>query len=407
MKKKNLKDKLTRFDAHINSSDSRPKKSIQKLPSRYNKLAKELGGELVSNFAGSYCRIDRQYPLNYKHGNKKLSAPPVSFLPVDAYTVEETGLTFPIDKMLFFDIETTGLGGSGAVPFLIGFGSFTETGFEVRQYLLADYPDETAVLEDILSELSDSRCLVSYNGAAFDLPFIKDRMIINRVARDIPLAGHIDLLHATRRFFRRRLKDCTLSNIEREVFDFHRRDDIPGYLVPSVYFEWLSSESLDLMGDVLEHNRLDIVSLYFLALEISDIYSSDGETLEEIDDLHSLSRLYNRRKKIDQVQQVYKKIDALSDDTIENDILLFHSFSFKKTEDYRQAIPIWKRLSETSGKEAYIALVELAKYYEHREKDFTTALKYARIAQKMTPENPTYKQQLDNRILRLKRKNQE
>ena len=49
-----------------------------------------------------------------------------------------TPLTEPFDpgKILYLDTETTGLGGSGTVAFLVGLGFLTEEGFEVHQFLM-------------------------------------------------------------------------------------------------------------------------------------------------------------------------------------------------------------------------------------------------------------------------------
>ena len=41
-------------------------------------------------------------------------------------------------KILYLDTETTGLGGSGTVAFLVGMGYLTDTGFEVHQFLMRD-----------------------------------------------------------------------------------------------------------------------------------------------------------------------------------------------------------------------------------------------------------------------------
>ena len=216
-----------------------------------------MGGELITNHAGAYVLVKKLYPFHYSHGNICLNEISLDDLPLAAFTpLTEEGIIHQ-KQLIFIDTETTGLGGSGVVPFLVGVGSLVENGFELRQYLLPDYSDESAMLEDISELFKSSISLVSYNGAAFDIPLLKDRLVINRTAKDIEHCHHIDLLHSSRRLFKRRLKDCRLINIETEILGFSRTDDTPGYLVPSIYFEWLSSENLDLMLSVLEHNRLE------------------------------------------------------------------------------------------------------------------------------------------------------
>lgn len=398
----NLKDKLNRFNSQITQTQNKNAVS-PKLSSRYQKLADALGGELVSNFAGTYCLVKRLYPFNHQHGNQILKKKKVT-IPVDAFTVRTSDISVPIEKLLFFDIETTGLGGSGAVAFLVGFASITDLGFEIRQYMLVDYTDETAMLEDILKEISDEKTIVSYNGATFDLPFMQERMILKRVAKEFKTDIHIDLLHATRRFYKRRLQNCKLTNIEERMFSFYREEDIPGYLVPSVYFEWLNSEELGMMDDVLEHNRLDILSLYFILLEIFEMYQSKGKSVQEIDDLHSLSKMFHRKKNYTISQAVNEQIHSIATEEISTDILFFQAMQFKKIQQFEHAVSIWNQIIEQNCKESLYCHIELAKYYEHKVKDYQMALEYASQAQQFNQTSERIQIELVKRINRLSSK---
>ncbi|MEW6052058.1 MAG: ribonuclease H-like domain-containing protein [Candidatus Zixiibacteriota bacterium] len=370
--------------------------------SRYEKLAESLGAELVSTGAGTFCSVKTTYPDHYCHGRVTLGdlagAP---LMAMSSFSADETEGMVDSGTMLFVDTETTGLGGTGAVPFLVGFGSSTPEGFEIRQYLIPDYPDEAGMLEVLMNEFAPDKTLVSYNGAAFDLPLLNDRVVINRVARTVPQLRHLDLLHGTRRLFKRRLRDCSLVNIEREIFDFYRPDDIPGYLIPSVYFSWLAEESLALLPKVLEHNRLDIVSLYFLAHLLDDVFQSEGERLVEVDDMHSLARVYGRRRRLDKVIEIGMKLEVSSNDGLPTDIQLYHSHAFKRSGCWPEAVDIWERLAVREGREAYWANLELAKYFEHVRPDLTQALHYARAAQRACPYGKHHLDQLDRRVNRL------
>ena len=209
----------------LNAPVSKPKlKRAAPYPDRYARLANDLNGELVTNHAGTYCLVTTLFPFDFQFGSVKLSPVENDILSLSAFSAGDTDRKVDGRSVVFFDTETTGLGGSGAVAFLIGIGSLRKEGFEIRQYLLPDYSDEAAMLEDILEELS-AATVVSYNGQTFDLPVVRDRMVINRVERSFAPREHIDLLHPTRRLYRRRLQDCTLTNIEREIFGSHRGND--------------------------------------------------------------------------------------------------------------------------------------------------------------------------------------
>ena len=403
MNSENLQSKLARFGDLITIS-GKPTAS-EKTPERYVRMAQVLGGELLSGFAGSYCLVKTTCRPDYVHGQNTLAESCQQHtVPISAFTSLDEPGTVDLSSLLFLDTETTGLGGTGAVAFLVGCGSYVDGGFEVRQYIIPDYSDETAMLEALQDELSGDKMIVTYNGASFDLPLLRGRMILNRVARDINISRHIDLLHATRRLFKRRLSDCTLMNIERELFRFFRKDDVPGYLIPSIYFDWLSEQRLDGMNAVLHHNRLDIISLCFLIAFIGHAFQTDGASLDRVDDLHSLARVYNRRKETSLVMDLYQRINKQTVDYLPEDITLFHSLVFKRAGEFGLAVDLWKKLSQSLSKESYFANLELAKYYEHKIKDLARALYHTQLAEKISPYGRTHVPHLRKRLNRIAHK---
>ncbi len=402
MSRKPLTDKLQRFGLQINSQ--RPARSHIKFPDRYQLLADTIGGELVAGSAGCYCLIRTHYPIGFSHGAFILEADLVEkSVPAAAFSPFEESFELPLSSMVFVDTETTGLGGSGAVAFLIGAGRVTNHGFEVLQYLIPDYSDEAAMLEDFHQNLSTGSTIVSFNGASFDLPVLQDRMIINRVARKLDYEYHLDLLHSARRLFKRRLQDCTLTNLERQLFSFYRTADIPGYLVPSVYFEWLSAQELSQMKAVLEHNRFDIVSLYFLTNLISEAYLSEGGTLEHPEDLHSLSRFYERRRENTRIEKVYNRVKQF-DNGFSPAAALHFARSFKRAQNIQESVKIWETLVTEKSSESFWACIELAQYYEHQLKDFENALEYAEAASQCGRISDKLLLALNKRVSRLTKK---
>ena len=402
MDNSNLHNKLRSFDNLIITPQKKKNRSTTGVPEHYTNLAHAMGGELITNHAGAYCMVRTFYPGSYHHGRIKL--PDEQFersMDRSAFAMKELPGSVKVSSLLFVDTETTGLGGSGAVAFLVGCASVTEHGFEVRQYLIPDYSDETAMLEALLEEFSADKTLVTYNGAAFDLPLLRGRMILNRAARELPMADHLDLLHAARRLFKRRLGDCSLTNVERELFEFHREGDVPGYLIPSIYFDWLGSRQFDGLIGVLEHNRLDIVSLWFLAVMVAEAFESEGSTLDAADDLHSLARIYSRRKHHAKVVDLCHRCDEISSGVAKPDVILFQAQAFKRAGDKKQAVSLWRSLSGGENREAYWANLELAMYYEHTAKDYPEALRCAKIAKQVCHYGKSHKDRLIHRIKRL------
>jgi uncharacterized protein YprB with RNaseH-like and TPR domain len=398
-----LHDKLNRLSGHSDSSRENPYETEE--PERYRTIADILRGELRSSAAGSFVRIVTDFDKTYSHGGvaigelgKKIPIKKIYFHGIDDDCVVDSR------SLLFFDIETTGLGGAGTVPFLAGFGSIVEGDFQVRQYFLPDYPDEAAMLEAVREEIKEDTIIVSYNGKSFDWPILTDRMILHRVERNLECAGHIDLLYSVRRLFRRRLQDCTLTNVEKHVLDFHRYDDIPGYLVPSIYFNWLSTSDPEGLAGVVKHNLNDIVSLYFILHCLAGVQENPPVTISEPDDVLSLARILEKRREHENICRILEDLDNVSGAHGRSDIMYLQSLAYKRSGKIIEAVQLWDRIAASEDPEAFAARIELAKYYEHRVKDFAGALEQALEAQRTCPSRPAVVADLDKRIKRLNRK---
>jgi uncharacterized protein YprB with RNaseH-like and TPR domain len=402
MSNQSLDPKLDRFRNLIAVSEGKAMPTKRTGPARYQRLADALSAKLIARDSGSYCLKTTLLPFSYIHGSLTLhEATSAVQWPISAFTsLESPGRVAP-HELIYLDTETTGLGGAGMVPFLIGIGKLVEEGLEVRQFVIPDYDDESAMLADLLEEIAEAK-VVTYNGASFDLPVLRDRYIINRVHRNLPFEGNIDLLQATRRLFKRRLKDCSLVNVERELFGFRRTDDIPGYLVPSVYFDWLSTENVSQLPSVLDHNLYDIVSLHFLAAHVAHTFHTEGETLQSVEDVYSLSRIYHRRNDRERTTRLCARLDSENPGSLAPDIRLFQAFALKKSSRWEQAIPVFEEIAGQESREGYWANLELSKYFEHRGKDFERALRHARRAGSHCPCTKAEKEKLFHRITRLK-----
>ena len=156
----------------------------------------------------------------------------------------------------------------------------------------------------------------------------------------------------------------------------------------------------DEMSLVLEHNRYDILTLNFLLHHIHEIFATNGESLDAADDIYSLSRVYGRRKQNDTVVELYRRLEE-SGLPVDDDCLLYHAMAFKRSGQWPQAIELWHQLVDSDSREAFIANIELAKFYEHRQRDYSQALHFAQKARKVLPEGKVHREALNNRVTRL------
>jgi uncharacterized protein YprB with RNaseH-like and TPR domain len=398
-----LQDKLGRLSSHP-AAFKVPDADVEN-GDRYQKIARLLGGELCSRSNGSFVRVIRNLDSTYVHGRQTIGGRLDGGVPRNAhFTKANYEEVLPAENMLFFDMETTGLGGSGTVPFLIGFGSVIPDGFQVRQYFLPDYPDEEAMLEEVHTELTGNKIIVSYNGKAFDVPILTDRMIIHRVDRELRVGGHLDLLHPTRRLYRRRLRHCNLVNVEQNILGFLRRDDIPGELIPSIYFNWLSNSNPTLLKGVLEHNFNDIVSLFFVMYHIVAVNENPSGELTDPDDILSLARILEASGEHMRVCRMLEDLEDFWREDNRSDIFLLQSLSYKRSGSFDKAAAILERIATDGSPEEFQARIELAKYYEHRAKNPEKALLQTLRAQKICPARPYMQEKVRKRINRLNNK---
>lgn len=177
------------------------------------------------------------------------------------------GLHGPED-FVFFDIETLGLFSRPII--LFGVGVLEHDELVVRQYLLRDIEEEPAALLATMAHLSTGcAALVTFNGKAFDAPYLLDRLAYYRMGRfsGIP---HFDVLHFSRRHWKDQFPSLRLALLEKEILGVRRTDDVPGQMVPEFYETYLRTGNCGPLVPVVEHNRQDVVSLarlFFYLLE--------------------------------------------------------------------------------------------------------------------------------------------
>jgi uncharacterized protein YprB with RNaseH-like and TPR domain len=220
-----------------------------------------VGGEIADTGAGPLLVVRREYPLEHRHGRVGLDG--VRRAPLDALArvARVEADTLAADGLLFLDTETTGLaGGTGTYAFLVGAGWLEGDVFVVVQHFMRDLDEEPALLAALAPLLERAAGLVTFNGGGFDLPLLETRFVLAR--RRWPGAlPHLDLLRPSRRVWTGCLEDCRLGTLERDVLGLAREEDVPGALIPSLYFDWLRRRRARPLARVFAHNRDDVLSL--------------------------------------------------------------------------------------------------------------------------------------------------
>jgi len=367
-------------------------------------------GQVVETPHGTCFVLERLYDVGYVHGAHKIGAlePASRPSPALARLCGDPRLTeLDYGSAIFLDIETTGLGiGAGLFAFLVGLGTLEPGGFVLRQYFMRDYGEEAALLHLLAQQLSEAKWWISFNGRSFDLPVLQTRFICGQRSMPLAEAPHMDLLHPARRLWRRRLHSCRLAALESNVLGLGRECDVPGWLIPEIYFDYLRFGEAAPLGQVFLHNALDILSLVTLTAQ-SDRLVRDPPALiaaHPVDRL-SVALIRDSWKHWREAQEGYERAlqDGLPGASADEGLRQLARL-YKRTGRPERAEPLWEALARRGQPHAHL---ELAKYHEHRRKDFSAAARHvvAALAASGLPEaGACSRTALRKRLARLRQK---
>ena len=338
-------------------------------------------GEVIGDPEEGFYLVRRDFPLDTAHGSVTLGAAlDAEARHISVSANDEELQAFDPKTAVFVDTETTGLmGGAGTVAFLIGVGYFRDGAFRLEQCFLRDYDDEEPMLHYLNGLFEEAETLVSYNGKSFDLPLLRARFITNRIPFRLDSAMHFDLVHAARRFWRRRLGDCSLGNVERQVLGVERHGDVAGAEIPQLWLDYLHTRDARKLEPVFYHHKMDILSLAALTGHLSQsLEQADGGGFEHQEDRLSLLRVHYTQKRYSEVLDLADKlVEDLDEGALMCDCLEMAAFSAKRTQQWQRMEDLWTLLVERSPKHV-VGRHELAKHYEHRKRDLPAAERVCR-----------------------------
>ena len=351
-------------------------------------------GEIISSEFGETFVRTLDYDTNTIHGSVSLNQienaiPEILVLAGK----DENLLKLDLRNSLFFDTETTGLsGGSGTYIFLAGFGYFKNNQFILKQYFLRDLPEESAMLHEIHELIKQFDSFVSFNGKSYDLPLLKDRFTLQRIRFNSNNYPHLDLLHAARRVWKNSLPDCSLGTLERNIMKVFRDGDVPSYLIPQLYFEYLRTKDARPLKQVFYHNKIDILSLVSLTILLHTIHQDPLRNLKNRTDLLTLAKHYANMNQWKSTIPLYEDLlNSEKNPTTKKELGIQLAYCYKRSGNFDKATQLWHELVQ-QGLFRIEPFEELAKYYEHKTKNLKMA---SQIVEKAL-ENLNFLEELGN-----------
>jgi uncharacterized protein YprB with RNaseH-like and TPR domain len=356
--------------------------------------------------------VETQFQLNHRQGSIEINFDSIPVL-LSELAGDQRLSQFNNSDFIFVDTETSGLGGGiGTLAFLIGAGRFDKSCFNLSQFFLKEPIHEAAQLVALSEFVSSKQGLVTFNGKSFDIPILNSRYIFNNDLPPFKASAHIDILTLARRLWRDRLHSRKLIDLEQEILGFHRtHEDVPGWLVPSLYFDYLRSGDARPLSNVFYHNAMDIISmaalLNYITLLLSEPFRYSAENGL---DLVAIGKLFQDCGDYDSAAEIYEKaLEYKLPKYLRRKALSNWSFMEKRRENLQIAIELWKHAAADNELFAHI---ELAKYFEHRTKDYIEAIIWTQTAKKLVKSRQFSKverhqllPEIEHRLARLNRKN--
>ncbi|MDA0270188.1 MAG: ribonuclease H-like domain-containing protein [Chloroflexi bacterium] len=281
--------------------------------------------------------------------------------------------------LVFFDIETTGLGGAGASVFMVATARVEAQALVVRQYVSPSPADEGALVDAVLGAIraQDDPVLVTYNGRTFDAPFLDERATMHRRRGGLQSARHLDLLHTVRRGYRGMLPTNRLADVESLILGVTRPEfEVAGAEIPHWYFRFVRTGSMKYIDPILEHNAVDVVALAALVAHLHEGVTN-GFSPTGLDPRRSLAlgRLaVAGRRFAEATPHLEVAASTLERHGPREDAVRELASVYRATGRRTLAVPHWQWLAERSASHGAWARRELAIHFEHHTRDLSSAL---------------------------------
>ncbi|EFM12088.1 conserved hypothetical protein [Paenibacillus curdlanolyticus YK9] len=365
------------------------------------------GVRLVRHEAGEFLLKETRFPITHRHGIHAFTewtaaAPSLAafhgdelVIGPDPCSADEMQENPPVPHdVLFLDLETTGLGvGAGNVPFMLGISYFEGNEYVVRQSLIRHPAEERAMLADLKDRLPQFRYLVTYNGRTFDWPLVQSRFILNGFGSRVWEPLHLDFLHPSRTIWRNTLVSCKLSRVEEERLGVFRQDDLPGSEAPGRYFAYLADGNPEPLADVFRHNEIDMLSLAALAIRFGHLLAGHiGQEVPVPTEPEELVRTGLWLEKMGAVASAEPLLHSVRGlDHAPPSVWNRLAERDKRLGLWEEAVSLWRKsaaAAEQTGIPSTEAHIELSMYFEHRTKEISFALAYARAALELALQHP-------------------
>jgi hypothetical protein len=251
------------------------------------------------------------------------------------------------------------------------------------------------------------------------VPLIETRFLFHRVPCALDGVPHLDMLHPARRMWRQRPlamgtpdpddSSCSLAVLEKQIAGLHRVGDVPGYEIPSRFFKFVRTGDVRPLEAVMEHNRLDLISLAALLARAIVLVTRGPSAAMTAQEAYGLARVYERGGAYDNAEaSLLKTIEFArrvgGEPEVHAEALRRLAWIRRRDRRPHEAAAAWNELAVLPRCAAALrreAKEALAIHHEHRLKDLQAARQHALDLLREGVANPA---RVQHRLDRLERK---
>ena len=184
---------------------------------------------------------------------------------------------------------------------------------------------------------------------------------------------------------------CRLTMLERLVCGVRRVGDVPGMEIPARFFRFLRTGDAYPLEAVLEHNRLDLISLAAVTASAVRLVDEGSAGCRDGLEALALGKVYDRAGAYDRAADCYGRAatDSGAPAEIRAEALYRVAVRLRRERRFDEAAEAWRALLDLPTERRrngplaalrQVAAEALAVHHEHRERDYAGARELALLA---------------------------
>ena len=165
------------------------------------------------------------------------------------------------EKILFFDIETTGFAALSTQLYLIGC-IYPEDGlWKMRQWFVEDHNEEKECLKEFSTFLKNFTTLIHFNGNGFDIPYLTKKYERYKLTAPFDTLKSIDIYKALMPYKKFLSMESLKQKSVEKLLGIEREDKFSGGELIYVYFDYQERRRKEALELLLLHNRDDLIGM--------------------------------------------------------------------------------------------------------------------------------------------------